>query len=46
MPDQDAYLNEERQRAGCGDDPFDLGGLVEPVYVGAPGHDGVEIIQQ
>jgi alkanesulfonate monooxygenase SsuD/methylene tetrahydromethanopterin reductase-like flavin-dependent oxidoreductase (luciferase family) len=39
MPDQIAYLLEERGRAGLGDEPIDLGTISEFLYVGEPGWD-------
>ncbi len=37
--EQIAFIRERRARAGCGDDPIDLGALVGSVYVGEPGWD-------
>jgi len=39
MPDQIAFLLEERARAGLGDEPIDLGTISEFLYVGDPGWD-------
>ena len=34
-----AFIREEREKAGRGDDPIDLGVIVEPMYVGEPSWD-------
>jgi probable F420-dependent oxidoreductase len=36
MPAAIAYLREQREAAGRGDDPIDLGANAEPLYLGSP----------